>query len=103
MKARIIARTYGKKEVTISQTIYDVVKIEKDKNILVVGQQDDKPITMSYKDDEVFFLHSDKCECGNDLEVMCPACGTQQCWGCTKDDPEDKNVKYCSCGQPLEY
>lgn len=53
MKAKIISWIDG----SISKTIYEVVLKEKDKNILIVGENYDKnPITMSYKDSEVLFL-----------------------------------------------
>jgi hypothetical protein len=50
----------------ISDTVYEVVQREKDKNILVVGEQHGKPITMSYKDAEVVTL---------DNPLVCSECG----------------------------
>jgi rRNA maturation protein Rpf1 len=62
MLARIKNWTTG----DISDTIYEVVQMEKDKNILVVGEQHGKPITMTYKDTEIVFL---------DNLLVCSECG----------------------------
>jgi hypothetical protein len=50
----------------ISNTVYEVIRMEKDKNILVVGEQQGKPITMTYKDTEIVTL---------DNPLVCSECG----------------------------